>query len=281
MSAMANLRRLAASIPKKGSVLLSFDSSLDLATISLSSPQSKNALSPSMMVDFVDVVAEVRRARPAYLILEGSNGAFCSGADIGIARDALMSKEGGRCMQSVMSEASNCIRDMDTISFAAVDGAACGGGAELTTCCDFRVLGRSAGARTSRIEFVQAKMGVTTGWGGGRRLCDIVGHRPALRFLLGLEEVSADNPSAALRSGLVDWVSPEGTTASAFVADMIRGTLGGVNTRVALSMKKLTTRRPAGAVEEEEEAKLFESHWNEEPHRKAFDRAMEMKKKRR
>ena len=58
-------------------------------------------------------------------------------------------------------------------------GPALGGGAELTTMTDFRLC--SAGASVS---FVQARMGLGPGWGGARRLVELVGRRAALNLLL-------------------------------------------------------------------------------------------------
>ena len=54
-----------------------------------------------------------------------------------------------------------------------------GGGAELSTLTDFRLA--SPGASVS---FVQARMGVAPGWGGARRLVELVGRRRALLLLL-------------------------------------------------------------------------------------------------
>ena len=54
----------------------------------------------------------------------------------------------------------------------AVEGAALGGGAELTTVGDYVVAEPSA-----TMAFVQAKLGVTPGWGGGQRLINKIGSR--------------------------------------------------------------------------------------------------------
>ena len=49
--------------------------------------------------------------------------------------------------------------------------------------------------------FVQAKMGLTTGWGGGKLLTDLVGERRALELLLSNRNV---NVKEALNLGLCD-----------------------------------------------------------------------------
>ena len=66
-------------------------------------------------------------------------------------------------------------------------GPALGGGAELTTMTDFRLC--TPGASVS---FVQARMGVAPGWGGARRLVELVGRRKALQLLLTSSKLGSE-----------------------------------------------------------------------------------------
>ena len=68
--------------------------------------------------------------------------------------------------------------------------------------CDHRVM-----ASNALVHFVQAKMGVSTGWGGGGRLVALVGRQHALRLLPGSLPCSA---SEALACGLADAVADPG-----------------------------------------------------------------------
>ena len=81
---------------------------------------------------------------------------------------------------------------------AVVEGGAVGGGAELATACDFRIMHKAA-----KIRFKHILLGLTPGWGGGSRLTSIVGRRHALRMMAGAVAVDA---TEALRTGLVDEV---------------------------------------------------------------------------
>lgn len=76
---------------------------------------------------------------------------------------------------------SNCSRlqKLPLISVALIEGKAIGGGAELTTACDFRLMTPSA-----QIGFVHIRLGVTPGWGGGSRLVQLVGANKALDLML-------------------------------------------------------------------------------------------------
>lgn len=53
----------------------------------------------------------------------------------------------------------------------------------------------------SEIRFVQARMGVSPGWGGGARLVKLVGRQKALEILLQSKRMSL---TESLQCGLVD-----------------------------------------------------------------------------
>jgi len=55
--------------------------------------------------------------------------------------------------------------------------------------------------QSAEIGFVQSKLGISTGWGGGSRLVKIIGKRKALQLLATADILSF---SAASQFGLVD-----------------------------------------------------------------------------
>jgi ethylmalonyl-CoA/methylmalonyl-CoA decarboxylase len=65
-------------------------------------------------------------------------------------------------MCSFMTEALDRIRQAPYISYCLLNGPAIGGGAELTTACDFRLID-SDNLDKTYIRFVQANMGLTPG----------------------------------------------------------------------------------------------------------------------
>ncbi|KAJ7424545.1 ethylmalonyl-CoA decarboxylase isoform X1 [Willisornis vidua] len=73
------------------------------------------------------------------------------------------------------------------ISVAVVQGKAFGGGAELTTACDFRLM-----TPESEIRFVHKHMGLVPGWGGAARLVRIMGSGAALQLLSRAARVDAE-----------------------------------------------------------------------------------------
>eukprot|EP00903_Cladosiphon_okamuranus_P016899 g15579.t1 len=171
-----------------------------------------------MMVQLADAVSDLERWESGVaLILRGKGGNFCAGADLPLAREQLVTGDDGRNMCALMTDTLTRLRRLPFISVAAVDGAAIGGGAELCTACDFRVAGPECSIR-----FVQVKMGVSTGWGGGARLVRIVGRRAALRLLAWSTPVTADE---GLALGLVDAVAVEEGGALAEAQDFLAGVL--------------------------------------------------------
>lgn len=88
----------------------------------------------------------------------------------------------------------------DNIFLSIIRIGALGGGAELTTSCDYRLMCNEINP-TTVIGFVHAKMGMVPAWGSIGRLISIVGRRKALDILLESRLMRA---AEALDAGLVD-----------------------------------------------------------------------------
>lgn len=138
------------------------------------------------------------------LILRSEGSSFCAGADFHLA-SSISSPEQGVLMAELMtntltrlryvglfvcvwgverrrrtrvpslsvhsfvsSPITHCCRRAPLITVATLGGPAMGGGAELATTTDFRVMSTNA-----KIHFVQTRMGVSCGWGGTSRLVKV------------------------------------------------------------------------------------------------------------
>jgi ethylmalonyl-CoA/methylmalonyl-CoA decarboxylase len=197
-----------------GAIELTFDG--NCAAMTLRHSEKRNAMSASMMLDLRHCVERLTDWQGSLLILRGESGHFCAGADLRLVRGALADANGGRGMCAWMTELLNAIYTAPYVSVAVIEGVALGGGAELATATDFRLLSTKA-----RLQFVHAKRGLSPGWGGASRLVDLVGRRRALYLLASAEPVLAHD---AMNWGLVDGVFEEGSSASAierFVAPML------------------------------------------------------------
>lgn len=180
------------------------------AVIEIHNPSARNALSGKMMAELADIVSileteDVHRRLNA-VVLIGTEGWFCAGADLRVAKQALSSREAGAAMGALMVDTLTRFRRLPLVSVACIEGGAYGGGAELATACDFRLMSSSA-----VIQFVQARMGVSPGWGGGARLYKILGRQQALRLFCTAEKLPS---SRAVELQLVDEVFDADETTS-------------------------------------------------------------------
>jgi ethylmalonyl-CoA/methylmalonyl-CoA decarboxylase len=214
-----------------GSVVLGHCKRHRARTLTVENPSRHNAFSPTMMVQLREAVGQLERevaeALPRWedgesdamllaqgasynlLVMTGSpGGSFCSGADLSLVR-ALVAEDRhpeemvafGNWMTDTMTDSLNRLSRLPVVSVSYLEGPALGGGAELATATDFRVMSPAA-----RIQFVQARMGVSPGWGAAWRLREIVGPSMAVRLLTGGRALDA---SAAESVGLSDaTVSP-------------------------------------------------------------------------
>ena len=80
------------------------------------------------------------------------------------------------------------LRRLGLVSVALIEGYAIGGGAEVSTFADFRVMKSDA---HSYIRFIHNRLSLCPGWGGASRLTQIIGRKAALRVLLQAEKLSA------------------------------------------------------------------------------------------
>lgn len=186
---------------KGGHISLVKDETSGIATISLEHKEKKNALSGEMMVEFADIVEDLKLWKNGKaLILCGSGDTFCSGGDLNTVKN-INNPHDGLLMSTLMHNTLNTLYCLPLITVTLVHGKAIGGGSELTTATDFRLF-----SNTGEVAFVQGRMGVVTGWGGGTRLVHHLGHRLALKLMTSCRKIGHDE---ALAIGLSDFTVPE------------------------------------------------------------------------
>lgn len=135
------------------------------------------------------------------LVRGAGDGYFAAGGDL---RD-LCSVRTPQETAAMVVEARgvlDSVRDCPVPVIALVNGDALGGGAELAVACDLRIM-----ASHARIGYMHGRLNVSTGWGGGTDLFDLVGRARALRMLARAEMVPAAD---ALAWGLADAVAEPG-----------------------------------------------------------------------
>lgn len=163
---------------KGGSVVLTKDEGSGVARIRIDNPSKRNSMSGEMMVQLHDAVTELQDWKNGKaVILHGTDGFFCSGADLDMVKD-INTPEQGAQMATIMHAALTGLHELPLISVAVVEGRALGGGAEMITACDFRLMVQGA-----EVQFVHVRMGLVPGWGGTTRLVHLLGAKMALHIL--------------------------------------------------------------------------------------------------
>ena len=104
------------------------------------------------MVELADHVTELSQWEDGKgLILRGVDNTFCSGGDLTTVSAILNSRDGDR-MSQFMHDTLTRLHALPLVSVALLQGVALGGGAELTTACDVRVM-----TKTAKLGFVQVR----------------------------------------------------------------------------------------------------------------------------
>ncbi|ORY97800.1 ClpP/crotonase-like domain-containing protein [Syncephalastrum racemosum] len=177
-----------------------------IALVILDNPQRHNALSGKMMAELRDIVLQLeeQQYQPEHdervaVVVSGSAGkSFCAGLDLDFAREHLQSGEAGMALNKLMNDTMARFARLPYITVASVAGPVLGGGTEFITAFDYICM-----ASTAHLRFVQTRMGVTSPWGGARRLVNSIGRKQALKVLGTAPKLDAVTAHAI---GLVDVV---------------------------------------------------------------------------
>lgn len=189
-----------------------------MATITLRTEGALNVGSSDMMRRLGDTVASVAGdSQVRTTVIQGEGKVFLAGADIKEMAEftSPSAREYGELGHGVM----NAVENLPSITVAAINGAALGGGLELALACDFRIAVKSA-----KIGLPETSLGLIPGWGGVIRATKLVGASHAKKLFFSALPVSAEE---GLEFGLVDEVvsGPEdlGPRVAAFCKSLYRG----------------------------------------------------------
>ena len=179
--------------------------------IVLSNRLKRNSVSAPMFIDLAHIVDDIyaNDNELMALVLRGRGNFFCSGLDLNLAKQCLNTPEKGLLMQSFMTDALNRIRNASAVSVCVLNGPAIGGGSELITATDFRLMVQPMDVESdqdsSYIQSVHARIGAAPGWGGATRLYDIVGRKMAIKLYCSSHKLTSRE---AMTIGLIDGFIP-------------------------------------------------------------------------
>lgn len=184
-----------------------------ILTVRLNRPAKRNSLNRSMIDSLIDIFAALASGadgadRVSAVILAGTPGAFCAGADIAGYHNATateLAEFTGRALTLV-----NLVRSAPVPIIASVDGMALGGGLELALAADFIIASERA-----TLGLPETRIGLIPGWGGTASLTEAVGVRRAKEMMYSGNPLTAD---LALQWGLVNHVTLPGEADAAALA---------------------------------------------------------------
>ncbi len=177
-----------------------------VATITLNRPEVRNALSPDMLDDLARALDDCKDREVRAVVITGSSGAFCSGADVRDFTHAL--ERGPQGLSSHLKDLADRlhrnavlkVRQLPKPVIASMSGIAAGGGFSLALACDLRIA-----SQETRFFMAYANIGATADGGSTYYLPRLVGAGRAMEVYLMNQPISAQR---AFDIGLVNLVVP-------------------------------------------------------------------------
>lgn len=159
-------------------------------TFIIDRPERRNAINDEVMEGFKEVITYVHdHDTVRFLVITGAGDrAFCSGGDLAEFHSLTTEKQAF----GMLSKMAKILYELATLpvpTIALVNGAAVGGGCEIATACDFRLV-----ASEAKCGFIQGTLAITSGWGGGTYLFERgLRHDRALKMLVDAKAYQAEH----------------------------------------------------------------------------------------
>ncbi len=158
-----------------------------VATLTLNRPEARNALSAQMCEDIIVALHGLEsETATRSIIVRGEGSAFCAGADFA----AVSGKEGVDFLptfERMLETVARC--RLPTV--ACIHGAALGGGLQLATVCDFRIV-----ASDAKLGIPSAKLGILVNFENVQRLVLVAGAAVAKEVLMTGRTYSGEEAAA-------------------------------------------------------------------------------------
>ncbi len=138
----------------------------EIIIFEINRPAIHNAINMEVLEGFKELVHTVKNDSSIKLavITGAGDKSFCSGGDLSVLHKLKTERESFE----MLSGAATILYDVATMTIptlALVNGTAVGGGCEIATLCDYRLVKKEA-----RCGFIQGQLAITSGWGGGTYL---------------------------------------------------------------------------------------------------------------
>jgi enoyl-CoA hydratase len=186
----------------------------------LNRPEKRNAVNYQLMEELeaaIDQAAHDESVK-VFAVTGMGDRAFCSGGDL-LEFHSLHTEDEAYGMLSKMGAILYKLNVLEKPTIAILNGNAVGGGCELASAFDFR-LAKSG----IKLGFVQASLGITTGWGGASLLLEKIPSQAAMQLLLNGTLYTAEQ---AQQLGFIDkMIDGDLGEWESFIEDMLTRELG-------------------------------------------------------
>ncbi|MFC5557960.1 enoyl-CoA hydratase/isomerase family protein [Ureibacillus thermophilus] len=237
-----------------------------ILTFTIDREEKRNAVNDEVMDGLKKVIKHIKENKDVrFLVITGAGEkAFCSGGDLSEFHSLKTAEEAF----GMLSKMGNILYELATLhvpTIALINGTAVGGGCEIATACDFRLV-----ARHAKCGFIQGTLAITTGWGGGTYLFERgLRHDRALKMLIDAKPYDAQTLYD------IGWAmrvfdGPKEEALEAFIEDMKKVHPSVHHAYKEIELRKWRERNVYGRVMEE--IRLCAKLWESEEHEKAVER---------
>ena len=240
-----------------------------ILTFTIDRPHIRNAVNEKVMVGFEELAIRASEQDIRFVIITATGEqAFCSGGDLSVFHE-LKTEQQAWPMLNRMGEALYRIKTIPVPVIALVNGTAVGGGCEIATACDYRLVRSHV-----KCGFIQGTLAITSGWGGGTYLFETLKHDAALKMLSDARTYSAGE---LLENGWASAIVEEDGDIERFLASMNRVLPSVHRAYKAMAIRKWQETNLKQRVDHEirECARL----WEQEAHHQAVDGFLNKSKK--
>ncbi|HYK31263.1 MAG TPA: enoyl-CoA hydratase/isomerase family protein [Streptosporangiaceae bacterium] len=242
-----------------GALTLAIDG--QVATVTLTRPERRNALTPAVWHGLAAIGAELPD-EVRVVVVRGDGPSFCAGIDLKVLAGGADGESVARPDDADFEERVAgyqagylWLSDPSIVSIAAVQGHAIGAGFQLALACDLRIL-----AEDAKLCMKEPALGLVPDLTGTKPLVDIVGLPRAIELCLTTRTVNA---AEALLLRLAELVVPN-SELDAAVADLVAALLAtdaaaARATKALLAQAQGNTREQQAAAERRAQAALLRS----------------------
>ncbi len=226
-----------------------------VATITLSRPERRNALTPAIWHALASIGADLPE-QVRVVVIRGEGPSFCAGIDLSLLSAASGAEGTEETGQAAVARADDAdfdrqvagyqagylwLRDPRIVSIAAVHGHAIGAGFQLALSCDLRIL-----ADDAKFAMKEPALGLVPDLTGTKPLVDIVGLPRAIELCLTARTVTAQE---AMLLRLAELVVPAGELDEA-VEDLVAALLS-TEVKAARATKALLCQAAGNTLDEQ------------------------------